>query len=82
MPFYDIIVLILMGMYIPLGRDIDPGENIPATILRNANTTFRRNTSTINQSERHGCEMCAPVWGAFSCSCIHFGPVLGLLWST
>ena len=78
MPFYDIIVLIPTGMCIPLGRDIDPGI---ATRRRFCATQTRRSPEILplfQKGERHGCEMRAPFWGAFSYSCILLWPVVGL----
>ena len=49
MSFYDIIGLISVGMCIPPRKGHRPGRNIPATILRNANTTFTGNTTTISK---------------------------------
>ena len=82
MRFYGIIALILMGMCSPRGRDIDPGI---ATRRRFCATQTRRSPEILplfQKGERHGCEMCAPVWGAFSYSCILLWPVVGLPVST
>ena len=82
MAFYDIIALISTGMYVPHGRDIDPGET---SRRRFCATQARRSLEIllhVSSQERHGCEMCAPVWGAFSYSCILLWPVVGLPVST
>ena len=78
MAFYDIIALISTGMYVPHGRDIDPGET---SRRRFCATQARRSPEILplfQKGGRHGCEMCAPVWGAFSYSCILDRPVAGL----
>ena len=80
--FYGIIALISTGMYVLLGRDIDPGET---SRRRFCATQTRRSPEILplfQKGERHGCEMCAPVWGAFSYSCIPLWPVVGLPVST
>ena len=80
--FYGIIALISTGMYVLLGRNIDLVET---SRRRFCATQTRRSPEILplfQKGERHGCEMCAPVWGAFSYSCVLLWPVVGLPVST